>query len=191
MGLVDRWLAKAPQPSQKSLATSATSVVSPCGSSNKGVAGPLRQVATSCDIRLVLASMSQKSQMSQAREGEELWPPDRWRDEYEERAAIREFDGHYSRAEAERLAWGELENRWHKERDDRVPADTCAGCRRSIGQSPALDLTDGNRVHDRPDHACLIQHGKRWRGAATRALIEMGLTPPATDNADDVVVAEV
>src|ERR1051325_9482943 len=36
-------------------------------------------------------------------------PPDWWRDEFEERAAIREFDGGYSRAEAERFAWGELQ----------------------------------------------------------------------------------
>src|SRR6516225_10456135 len=34
-------------------------------------------------------------------------------DIYEERAAIHEFDGHYSRAEAESLAWGDVLNRWH------------------------------------------------------------------------------
>jgi hypothetical protein len=56
-----------------------------------------------------------------------------WRDLYEERAAIREFDGHYSRAEAERLAWGEVENRWHAEHGECLPRGTCAGARRAMG----------------------------------------------------------
>jgi hypothetical protein len=111
----------------------------------------------------------------------ETLPPEWWRDEFEERAAIRQYDGHYTRADAERLAWGELQCRWHKEHGERVPADICAGCYRQIGSRPALDVADGNRVHDHTDHACLIEFGKRWRGAATRALIEMGLTPPAPD----------
>lgn len=102
-------------------------------------------------------------------------PPDWWRDEYEERAAIREFDGRYTRAEAERLAWGELANRWHTEYGERVPAAICAGCRRPIGQARALDVADGTRVHGTD---CLIEFGKRWRGAATHALVQLGLTPP-------------
>jgi hypothetical protein len=102
-----------------------------------------------------------------------------WRDEFEERAAIREYDGHYTRAEAERLAWGELENRWHREHGERLSADICAGCRRPIGNAEALDQIDGNRVHADRDHSCLIAFGKRWRGAARRALLNMGLNPPA------------
>src|ERR1051325_1332739 len=43
-------------------------------------------------------------------------PLDWWLDQYEERAAIRQYDGRYSRAEAERLAWGALEVLWHKEK---------------------------------------------------------------------------
>jgi hypothetical protein len=39
-----------------------------------------------------------------------------WRDIFEERAAIREFNGQRSRAEAEALAWSELETRWHVDR---------------------------------------------------------------------------
>jgi hypothetical protein len=61
---------------------------------------------------------------------------------------------------------------------ERVPGRLCAGCRRPIGAAETLDLIDGNRVHDRPDNACLIWHGERWRAAASRALIAFGLEPP-------------
>jgi hypothetical protein len=107
-------------------------------------------------------------------------PPDPtwWRDEFEERAAHWEFGGNRSREEAEALAWGELENRWNIEHGERVSRGVCAGCRRPIGEAPALDLIDGNRVHDTAGHGCLIQYGDRWRGAATRALMEMGLVRP-------------
>jgi hypothetical protein len=129
--------------------------------------------------------------------------PAAWCDLYEKRAAIRQYDGHYSRAEAEALAWGEMQNRWHAEHGERVSRDFCAGCRRPIGTAAALDLIDGSRVHldvrvpverdhgfrwkmitQSPEHAldggndCLIRHGKRWRAAATRALTAFGLCPP-------------
>jgi hypothetical protein len=101
-----------------------------------------------------------------------------WRALYEERAAICEFDGGYTRNEAEALAWGEIENRWHLEHGHRVPRDLCAGCRRPIGASEALDLIDGNRVHLTNSNFCLLQHGNRWRANATRALLALGLRPP-------------
>jgi hypothetical protein len=41
----------------------------------------------------------------------------------------------------------------------------------------ALELIDGNRVHDAAGHDCLIVYGARWRGAATRALAAMDLQP--------------
>jgi hypothetical protein len=103
---------------------------------------------------------------------------DDWRDLYEERSAIRQYDGHYTRAEAERLAWGELENRWNLEHSERVSRDLCAGCRRPIESASALDLIDGSRVHLNGGNACLIRHGKRWRATATRALMALGLRPP-------------
>jgi hypothetical protein len=103
-----------------------------------------------------------------------------WRDLFEERAAIREFEGGYPRAEAERLAWGNLENRWHLQYGERVPRDLCAGCRKPIGNADALDLIDGNRVHLAGDRGCLIRHGHRWRAVASRALAELGLRPLAT-----------
>jgi hypothetical protein len=98
-------------------------------------------------------------------------------DLYEERVAIREFDGHYSRAEAESLAWGEVLNRWHMRHGERVPRDLCAGCRRPIGSAKALDMIDGNRVH-LGDPDCLVRHGERWRADAMRALLALGLRSP-------------
>lgn len=78
---------------------------------------------------------------------------------------------------AARLAWGELQNRWHRLHGERVPEWQCAGCDEPIGGLPVLDLGDGNRAHlDRLD--CLIRYGERWRGAATRALVSIGLQPP-------------
>jgi hypothetical protein len=102
-------------------------------------------------------------------------PASDWRDFFAERAAMREFGGLHTRAEAEALAWAELQNRWHLEHGDRVPRDLCAGCRRPIGEASALDLTDGSRVHLTDTNTCLIQHGKRWRANATRALMAVGL----------------
>ena len=102
-----------------------------------------------------------------------------WRDLFEERAAIRQIDARYSRAEAERLAWGELQNRWHMGHGERVPPHLCAGCRQPVAKAATLDLIDSCRVHDATGHDCLIRWGERWRGAATRALVAMGLRRPA------------
>jgi hypothetical protein len=105
-----------------------------------------------------------------------------WRGLCEERSAIRQYDGQYSRAEAEALAWGEMQNRWHAEHGERVSRDLCAGCRRAIGSAQALDMIDGNRVHIGGGNDCLIRHGDRWRAAATRALMGLGLRPPVTED---------
>jgi hypothetical protein len=105
-----------------------------------------------------------------------------WRDLFEERAAIRQFDGGYNRAAAERLAWSELQNRWHRLHGERAPRHLCASCRRPIGEAPALDVIDGCRVHDDAGHDCLLRWGERWRDAATRAFVAVGLSPPAPDD---------
>jgi hypothetical protein len=104
-----------------------------------------------------------------------------WRDWYEECVAIRQFDGGYTLEEAERLAWGEAQDRWHRACGERIPRDLCAGCRRPIGSIKALALIDGSRVHLDGGNACLVKHGERWRAAATRALMALGLRP--ADNA--------
>jgi hypothetical protein len=100
-----------------------------------------------------------------------------WLALYEERAAHREFDGGHTRPEAEKLAWSEMQNRWHAEHGERVPPHLCAGCRRPIGSAEVIDMIDGTRVHI-TDKDCLIRYGTHWRLAATRALIVLGLKPP-------------
>lgn len=125
--------------------------------------------------------LSSKSSLSRPGSGEkEGFAGDAadWGDRFEERAAHRQHDGYRTRAEAERLAWAETENLWHLQHGERVAREWCAGCRGLIGGVPALDLIDGNRVHDRAGNDCLIRHGARWRAAATAALLSLGLTPP-------------
>lgn len=104
-----------------------------------------------------------------------------WRRQFTVRSIHWELGGYRSRDEAEVLAWAEMQCRWYKLYGERVSQDLCAGCRRPIGTTEALDLRDGNRVHDCAEGGCLIRHGERWRAAATRALIAMGLVPRAID----------
>jgi hypothetical protein len=98
-----------------------------------------------------------------------------------ERTGIRQYGGSYTREEAEHLAWSELQGRWHMEHGERAPRDLCAGCRRLIGGNPVLDLIDGCRVHA-DGYDCLIRWGERWRAAATRALVAMGVNPTVSDD---------
>jgi hypothetical protein len=102
-----------------------------------------------------------------------------WTDVFEERATTREHDGGYPRADAERLAWREVEWRWHMAHCKPAAPDICAGCRQPIGAGPQISLIDGNAVHDRHDHACLIRFGEYWRGVARASLIALGLPQPA------------
>jgi hypothetical protein len=100
-------------------------------------------------------------------------------------AQHREVLAHWARlhnaSEAAQLAWGEMQARWHRLHGERVPEWRCAGCGESIRGRQALPLGDGSRVHLDGAHGldCTIAYGERWRGAATRALIAMGLQPPS------------
>jgi hypothetical protein len=103
-----------------------------------------------------------------------------WRREFTVRTLGRML-GNRSLEEAERLAFEYLIVEWHRRHCQRVPEWQCAGCGNPIGGLASLDFQDGNRVHfDELD--CLIRYGERWRGAATRALVAMGLQPPAVDD---------
>lgn len=83
--------------------------------------------------------------------------------------------------EAERLAWGAVQMRWHRQHGERIAPHLCAGCGEPIGKGRARDLIDGNRVH-LGGLDCLIRFGHRWRAAATAGLAALGLAPPvATD----------
>jgi hypothetical protein len=103
---------------------------------------------------------------------------DWWRDLYQQRIAMRQYGGLHDRAAAEQLAWGELQNRWHMRYGQRISRRRCAGCGGRICGA-TLDLIDGARVHLAAGNDCLIHYGKRWRGVATLALVDLGLTPPA------------
>lgn len=101
-----------------------------------------------------------------------------WRDQYEERTRHRELGGRRSRAEAEALAWSELQWRWHKQHGERVRPGICGGCWKPIRFGENIPLIDGTYVHGGDRHDCLIAYGRRWRWAATNALAAMGLMPP-------------
>jgi len=105
-----------------------------------------------------------------------------WRREYRVRILGRRIENRSS-SETGRLAWGDLQCRWHRLHPTIVPEGRCAGCAESIGTLRDLDMNDGNRVHFGDGHGldCVIAYGRRWRGAATRALIGMGLQPPSDD----------
>jgi hypothetical protein len=99
-----------------------------------------------------------------------------WRARHRE--ALAYWSTFHPTGEGERLAWGEMEHRWHHVHGARSPAWQCAGCGSPIGGRTALDLADRNRVHfDRLD--CLLAFGERWRSEATAALRGLGLDPPA------------
>jgi hypothetical protein len=107
-------------------------------SSGLGVAGPLLQAATP---RPPVAGCSKPSATRKPAENRHsdprvanvanvatppfqprrgaAWVVSDWRDFYEERAAIRQYEASYSRQEAERLAWGEVVNEWHMTHGDR------------------------------------------------------------------------
>jgi hypothetical protein len=84
------------------------------------------------------------------------------------------------RSQATSLAWGESENRWHRLFGAKLPEGQCAGCDAPPAGVDLFDTGDGNSVHFDEEHGfdCLIACGRRWLGAATRALAVMGLEPP-------------
>jgi hypothetical protein len=103
-----------------------------------------------------------------------------WRDFFDERAAYREFDGGYSRAEAERLAFGEMLLEWHRRHGTRPDPHRCAGCGDDMPGQAGLVLCDSARVHFDAVHGvnCITAYGKKWRGAAVAALRQPGFDPP-------------
>jgi hypothetical protein len=71
-------------------------------------------------------------------------PPDSyWRDWYQERAAIRQFDAGYRREDAERLAFGEVVEAWCRAHPIEPHLLRCAGCGKPLEGMDILDLPDG------------------------------------------------
>jgi hypothetical protein len=94
--------------------------------------------------------------------------------------AFRFWASFHPTEEAARIAWGEIQCRWHWLHGERTTPGLCAGCGLPHGKGKALRLGDSNAVHF-DGLGCLIAFGERWRGEATAALVAMGLTPPLED----------
>jgi hypothetical protein len=101
-----------------------------------------------------------------------------WRRHFAVRTTHWGLSGRRSKAEAERLAYGELLDEWRKSHGRRSPAWQCAGCDEPIGGRSALSLADGPRVHFDEERECLIRFGRRWHSEAVAALKALGLDPP-------------
>ena len=210
MSVLDKWLGAARQPledeSPVNTATSATNPKIPMQNNEIGVAdrvrhhatfatdgpsdpGPVANVAR-CRMEFATAKSAENkgsrdlvaNVAGNRRCAGTTLDAEAWSALFEERVLRHQYVGRL-RAEAEQLAWGDLQSRWHIEHGERVPRDLCAGCRRSIGDMKALDLIDGCRVHF-ANHTCLFRHGDRWREAAARALQQAGLRPPRASNED-------
>jgi hypothetical protein len=98
-----------------------------------------------------------------------------WRARHRE--ALTHWSASHTADEAARLAWGEMQDRWHRLHGARVPEWQCVGCGEPIGGLAALTLGDGSRLHlDKLD--CLLSFGERWRNEATAGLRALGLDPP-------------
>jgi hypothetical protein len=97
---------------------------------------------------------------------------------FQERAAIREFDGRRPRHLAERLAYGEVIETWCRHHPQQLDPGTCAGCGRPIGEV-RLELPDGGQVHfGDNEFQCLIRYGGGRRRRAISALAQLGIVPP-------------
>jgi hypothetical protein len=113
------------------------------------------------------------------------WDAADWRAEYDERAAIYEFDGHQTRAEAERMAWNAVASRWYRECGERTPPNLCAGCGEPIsGVAHVLLLPHDERAHSDEGYACIVAYGRRWKSAAADALSSFGIPAPEMDDCE-------
>jgi len=99
-----------------------------------------------------------------------------WRARHRE--ALTHWSALHPMDEAAELAWGELEDRWHRIHGARIAPWQCAGCGEPIGGPAALGLADGNRVHLGDSLDCLLSFGELWRREATLGLRALGLDPP-------------
>jgi hypothetical protein len=99
-------------------------------------------------------------------------------DLFQERAAIREFEGRRSRDLAERLAYAEILEAWCSRHPQQFIPGICAGCRQPTGHL-GLNLPDGTRVHfEGTNYQCLISYGASRKRRAVEALAGLGLMPP-------------
>ena len=100
-----------------------------------------------------------------------------WRELFEERAGIRQHDAGFQSSIAERLAWGELIERWSEGHPMSLSSEVCAACNQPL-ETVFLELPDTARVHRDGDYRCLIAYGEMRKRRAVTALAALGLTPP-------------
>jgi hypothetical protein len=118
----------------------------------------------------------------------ETWTAADWQVEYDERAAIHEFDGHRPRPAAERMAWNHVAALWYRHHGKRVQGALCAGCGELLNGTDGADillLPHGERAHvtaGAGGYSCIERYGMRWKRAAAAALARMGIRPPAEKN---------
>jgi len=105
---------------------------------------------------------------------------ERLRQEYEERAAIGEFEGGLRRAEAERQAWDYVVVAWMNEPINAEPliaGGTCPACQRALDHSEVLVLRPGGG-HTPLHSGCTPRWLQMRRNEAMRGLIAAGISAP-------------
>jgi hypothetical protein len=82
--------------------------------------------------------------------------------------------------EAARVVWAEAESAWYLRHHPPPDPDRCAGCGEWLLDGPGMRFDDGTVVHfGNPARLdCLILYGEAWRGAASAALVKLGLRKP-------------
>src|SRR4030095_6652467 len=98
-----------------------------------------------------------------------------WRELFNERVAMRQYEAGYGKAMAGRLAWGECVEAWCERNPLQQRLGLCAGCGAPLG-ADVLDLPDGAIVHwdHHREFTCLIAYGDQRKRRATEALAALG-----------------
>ncbi len=106
----------------------------------------------------------------------EDWPADEWRDFYDERAAIAEFDGGLSRQDAEALAYAYGVMEWLNRHPVRSSPDQCLWCCQAEGsQGPLVPFGTDAAGHAWLHHRCWEDWYEHRKTEATDALAVMGI----------------
>ena len=115
------------------------------------------------------------------RPGPDGWSGEEWREFFEERAGIAEFDGGLPREQAEARAFSCCVGEWLHRNPARSPSGRCDLCGQSKGM--LLPYLTGYSTKD-PGHTWLHQECSRaWhqahRAKAVSSLVAMGISIPA------------
>lgn len=130
---------------------------------------------------LDLLSIHKPEIVTLLRPGNDGWSGEDWREFFEERAGIAEFDGGLPRDQAEARAFSCCVGEWLHRNPARSPSGRCDLCGQSKGM--LLPYLTGYSTKD-PGHTWLHQECSRaWhqahRAKAVSALVAMGISIPA------------